>query len=89
MVIVPDGAHVSAEVTLENKDIGFVEPGQDVTIKLETFPFTRYGTVPAQVETVTATRSTTRSAGPSSRRCCGWTRTTSPWTARTSASRPA
>ncbi|AVS86456.1 HlyD family type I secretion periplasmic adaptor subunit [Paracidovorax avenae] len=53
MVIVPDGAHVSAEVTLENKDIGFVEPGQDVTIKLETFPFTRYGTVPAQVETVT------------------------------------
>nr|WP_230680882.1 HlyD family efflux transporter periplasmic adaptor subunit [Paracidovorax cattleyae] len=53
MVIVPDGAHVSAEVTLENKDIGFVEPGQDVTIKLETFPFTRYGTVPAHVETVT------------------------------------
>ncbi|WP_372166021.1 HlyD family type I secretion periplasmic adaptor subunit [Xanthomonas axonopodis] len=53
MVIVPDGAQVSAEVTLENKDIGFVEPGQDVTIKLETFPFTRYGTVPAQVETVT------------------------------------
>jgi len=53
MVIVPDGAHVSAEVTLENKDIGFVEPGQEVTIKLETFPFTRYGTVPAHVETVT------------------------------------
>ena len=53
MVIVPDNAQVSAEVTLENKDIGFVAPGQDVAIKLETFPFTRYGTVKASVDKVT------------------------------------
>ncbi|MCW8176778.1 HlyD family type I secretion periplasmic adaptor subunit [Verminephrobacter aporrectodeae] len=53
MVIVPESASMSAEVTLENKDIGFVAPGQNVSIKLETFPFTRYGTVPAQVEKVT------------------------------------
>ena len=53
MVIVPDAASVSAEVTLENKDIGFVAPGQDVAIKLETFPFTRYGTVKASVDKVT------------------------------------
>lgn len=53
MVIVPDSASVSAEVTLENKDIGFVSPGQDVAIKLETFTFTRYGTVSATVEKVT------------------------------------
>lgn len=53
MVIVPDSAHVSAEVTLENKDIGFVVPGQDVTIKLETFTFTRYGTVKGTVNKVT------------------------------------
>ena len=53
MVIVPDNAQVSAEVTLENKDIGFVAPGQDVAIKLETFPFTRYGTVNATVQKVT------------------------------------
>ena len=53
MVIVPDAANVSAEVTLENKDIGFVAPGQDVAIKLETFPFTRYGTVKASVDKVT------------------------------------
>ncbi|MCW8206363.1 HlyD family efflux transporter periplasmic adaptor subunit, partial [Verminephrobacter aporrectodeae subsp. tuberculatae] len=53
MVIVPESASMSAEVTLENKDIGFVVPGQDVSIKLETFPFTRYGTVPAEVEKVT------------------------------------
>ena len=53
MVIVPDAASVSAEVTLENKDIGFVTPGQEVAIKLETFPFTRYGTVKASVDKVT------------------------------------
>ncbi len=53
MVIVPDGAQVMAEVTLDNKDIGFVVPGQQAEIKLETFPFTRYGTVPATVSRVT------------------------------------
>ncbi len=54
MIIVPEGAQVTAEVTLENKDIGFVNAGQDVAVKLETFPFTRYGTVPATVKLVTA-----------------------------------
>lgn len=52
MVIAPDSASVSGEVTLENKDIGFVSPGQDVAIKLETFTVTRYGTVNATVEKV-------------------------------------
>jgi hemolysin D len=54
MVIVPDDAEVTAEVTIDNKDIGFVSPGQEAAIKLETFPFTKYGTVPAEVTWVTA-----------------------------------
>jgi hemolysin D len=54
MVVVPDQAHVTAEVTLENKDVGFVNLGQSASIKLETFPYTRYGTVDAQVTTITA-----------------------------------
>lgn len=54
MVIVPDGAQVTAEVTLDNKDIGFVNTSQEATIKLETFSYTRYGTVNATVKTVTA-----------------------------------
>ena len=54
MIIVPDGAQVTAEVTLENKDIGFVNVGSEAAIKLETFPFTRYGTVGATVSRVTA-----------------------------------
>lgn len=54
MVVVPDAAQVTAEVTLENKDVGFVHLGQEAAIKLETFPFTQYGTVQAQVTTITA-----------------------------------
>lgn len=57
MVIVPDdvsNGDVVAEVVLENKDIGFVRAGQRAEIKLETFQFTRYGTVPATVQRVTA-----------------------------------
>jgi len=54
MVIVPDGAQVTAEVTMENKDVGFVNAGQTAEIKLETFPFTRYGTVRATVSRVSA-----------------------------------
>ncbi len=54
MVIVPKDAQVTAEVVIDNKDIGFVNAGQVAAIKLETFPFTRYGTVEAKVRSVTA-----------------------------------
>ena len=54
MVIVPKDAQVTAEVVVDNKDIGFVNAGQAVAVKLETFPFTRYGTVEAKVKSVTA-----------------------------------
>ena len=53
MVIVPKDAQVTAEVVVDNKDIGFVNAGQAAAIKLETFPFTRYGTVEATVKSVT------------------------------------
>jgi hemolysin D len=54
MIIVPKDAQVTAEVVIDNKDIGFVNAGQVAAIKLETFPFTRYGTVEAKVSSVTA-----------------------------------
>lgn len=54
LVLVPDDGAVTAEVVLENKDIGFVQPGQIATVKLETFPYTRYGTVQATVSSITA-----------------------------------
>lgn len=54
MIIVPRDAEVIAEVVLENKDVGFVNAGQQAEVKLETFPFTRYGTVPATVTQLSA-----------------------------------
>lgn len=54
MVIVPKDAAVTAQVDIDNKDIGFIAPGQEAVIKLETFPFSKYGTVSATVESVSA-----------------------------------
>jgi hemolysin D len=45
MHIVPDGDAVEVEAWVPNRDIGFVHEGQPVGIKVETFPFTMYGTV--------------------------------------------
>lgn len=53
MVIVPESGPVTAEVVIDNKDIGFVSAGQKAEVKVETFSFTRYGTVPATVTWVT------------------------------------
>lgn len=52
MVIVPSDAPVEVEALLENKDIGFVHPGQEVEIKVETFTFTKYGVVHGTVVSI-------------------------------------
>ncbi len=49
MVVVPREDALEVEAFLENKDIGFVAAGQEVVVKIETFPYTKYGTVPATV----------------------------------------
>ncbi len=49
MLVVPQQAQIEVEAMLENKDVGFVHPEQKVEIKLEAFPFTRYGTVQGNV----------------------------------------
>lgn len=67
MVIVPGHeAVLSAEVSIDNKDIGFVQPGQRAEIKLETFNFTRYGTVPATVQWVSADAVSAQQPAPGS-----------------------
>lgn len=47
--VVPVDAPLEVEVMIANKDIGFVSPGQRVTVKVEAFPFTRYGTIEGEV----------------------------------------
>ncbi len=49
MRIVPDGSDLEIEAYVENKDIGFVEAGQPAIVKIESFPFTRYGVLDAKV----------------------------------------
>jgi hemolysin D len=48
MEIVPNDA-LEADVTVENKDVGFVKVSQRVAIKLEAFPYTRYGMIEGDV----------------------------------------
>ncbi|QQE91069.1 HlyD family type I secretion periplasmic adaptor subunit [Azotobacter chroococcum] len=52
MVIVPTDEPVEVESLLENKDIGFVRPGQEVEIKVETFTFTKYGVIHGTVSSI-------------------------------------
>ncbi len=52
MMIVPKDNPIEVEAYVENKDIGFVNPGQEAVVKAETFPFTKYGTIDAKVVSV-------------------------------------
>ncbi|TAJ95663.1 MAG: HlyD family type I secretion periplasmic adaptor subunit [Gammaproteobacteria bacterium] len=49
MHIVPADEAIEIEAWLPNKDIGFVQTGQEAVIKVETFPFTRYGTIAGEI----------------------------------------
>ena len=52
MVIVPAETHLEIEAMISNRDIGFVEVGQDAAIKVDTFNFTRYGLLNGKVLTI-------------------------------------
>ena len=54
MHIVPEEGAVEVEAWVANRDIGFVHEGQPAKIKVETFPFTRYGTIAGEVRTVSS-----------------------------------
>lgn len=49
MVIVPSNDVQLAEVKILNKDIGFIREGQSATVKIDAFPYTRYGTIEGEV----------------------------------------
>lgn len=54
MVIVPARGKLVAEVAIANKDVGFVGVGQPVALKIEAFPFTRYGAVQGRLEQISS-----------------------------------
>lgn len=51
MNIVPDDT-LEVNASIENKDIGFVNAGQDATVKVQAFPYTRYGYLTGKVNAV-------------------------------------
>lgn len=54
MRIAPSDARVEVEAKLSNLDIGFVRAGMPAEVKVETFPFTRYGVIHATVTNVSS-----------------------------------
>ena len=54
MIIVPKDDALEVEAFLENKDIGFVSAGQEAEVKIETFPYTKYGTIHSEVKHVSS-----------------------------------
>ncbi len=49
MVIIPDGDRLQVEIFISNLDIGFIKIGQEAAIKVDAFPFTRFGTLNGKV----------------------------------------
>ena len=52
LVVVPSDSRLEIEAMVSNRDIGFVHPGQEAEIKIDTFNFTRYGLLHGQVLSV-------------------------------------
>jgi len=52
LVVVPYEHQLEVEAMVENKDIGFVKRGQPVEVKVETFPFTRYGLIGGRIVSI-------------------------------------
>ena len=54
LLIAPADDELIVEAMILNKDIGFVRVGDDVSVKLEAYPFTRYGLVEGTLEIISA-----------------------------------
>ncbi len=52
MTVVPSQDSIEVEVRLLNKDVGFVRVGQAAAVKLDAFPFTRFGAVPGRISRI-------------------------------------
>jgi hemolysin D len=50
--LVPLDSPLQAELKIAARDVGFVKPGDPVKVKLDAFPFQKYGTLKGQITTV-------------------------------------
>lgn len=49
LAVVPRDSRLEIEAMVSNRDIGFVHPGQQAEVKVDTFSFTRYGLLHGEV----------------------------------------
>lgn len=49
LVIVPTNEQLEVEALVQNQDIGFIKVGQHAVVKIDSFPFSRYGTIKGDV----------------------------------------
>lgn len=54
MTLVPQNEQLYADVNIKNEDVGFVQTGQKVQIKLSAYPFQKYGMVYGRVLRISA-----------------------------------
>ena len=50
--LVPLRGALEAEVEIDSKDIGFIQPGDPVQLKLEAYPYMRHGTMKGRIKTI-------------------------------------
>ena len=54
-VLVPEGAHLQAQLYAPSSAIGFVQPEQEVRLRFEAFPYQKFGQQPGRVTAVSRT----------------------------------
>ena len=54
MKVLPTGTVLQAKVNILNKDRGFIEIGDTVTIKVDAYPFTKHGSIEGEVASISS-----------------------------------
>lgn len=62
VTLVPSGVKLQAEVDVEPSNIGYIDEGNAVRLKLDAFPFQRHGTIDGLIKTIS--ENTVKSEGP-------------------------
>ncbi|GAB3471556.1 HlyD family type I secretion periplasmic adaptor subunit [Polaromonas eurypsychrophila] len=52
LTLVPKGEQLLAEVQVKNEDVGFVQTGQQVRVKVAAYPFQKYGLIEGRIQTL-------------------------------------
>ena len=54
VTMVPDGAALYVEANVPSRDVGYLKQGDDVRVKLESYPFQKYGTLNGKLDVISA-----------------------------------